>query len=129
MPGRGTRGTAGLHKGGADPGSPGCWSACTRAKANASSTPLKISISLTASNGGSGRERCRVVRRGCVRGAWCTCIWRSTRGSQVSWHELRIGIKRFRYTVENFLPRQHALWSGDLKELQDLLGEVHDLDV
>jgi CHAD domain-containing protein len=49
--------------------------------------------------------------------------------SQVSWHELRIGIKRFRYTVENFLPRQHALWGDDLKELQDLLGEVHDFDV
>jgi exopolyphosphatase/guanosine-5'-triphosphate,3'-diphosphate pyrophosphatase len=49
--------------------------------------------------------------------------------SQVGWHQLRIGIKRFRYTVENFLPRQHALWGSDLKELQDLLGEVHDLDV
>ena len=49
--------------------------------------------------------------------------------SQVGWHELRIGIKRFRYTVENFLPRQHASWGDDLKELQDLLGEVHDLDV
>lgn len=49
--------------------------------------------------------------------------------SQVAWHELRIGIKRFRYTVENFLPRQHELWGDDLKELQDLLGEVHDLDV
>ncbi len=49
--------------------------------------------------------------------------------SQISWHALRIGIKRFRYTVENFLPRQHALWGDDLKELQDLLGEVHDLDV
>jgi len=49
--------------------------------------------------------------------------------SQVALHQLRIGIKRFRYTVENFLPRQHALWGDDLKELQDLLGEVHDLDV
>lgn len=49
--------------------------------------------------------------------------------SQTSIHELRIGIKRFRYTVENFLPRQHAAWGSDLKELQDLLGEVHDLDV
>jgi CHAD domain-containing protein len=49
--------------------------------------------------------------------------------SQVGWHELRIGIKRFRYTVENFLPRQHELWGNDLKDLQDALGEVHDLDV
>ena len=49
--------------------------------------------------------------------------------SQAALHELRIGIKRFRYTVENFLPRQHAIWGNDLKELQDLLGEVHDLDV
>jgi CHAD domain-containing protein len=49
--------------------------------------------------------------------------------SQVALHQLRIGIKRFRYTVENFLPRQHAVWGDDLKELQDLLGEVHDLDV
>ena len=49
--------------------------------------------------------------------------------SQFALHELRIGIKRFRYTVENFLPQQHAQWSDGLKELQDLLGEVHDLDV
>jgi exopolyphosphatase/guanosine-5'-triphosphate,3'-diphosphate pyrophosphatase len=49
--------------------------------------------------------------------------------SQVALHELRIGIKRFRYTVENFLPREHAAWGTDLKELQDLLGEVHDLDI
>ncbi len=49
--------------------------------------------------------------------------------SQIALHELRIGIKRFRYTVENFLPQQQALWGKDLKELQDLLGEVHDLDV
>jgi len=49
--------------------------------------------------------------------------------SQVAFHRLRIGIKRFRYIVENFLPEQHAAWSNDLKHLQDLLGEVHDLDV
>jgi CHAD domain-containing protein len=49
--------------------------------------------------------------------------------SQVAWHSLRIGLKRFRYIVENFLPEQHETWINDLKELQDLLGEVHDLDV
>ena len=49
--------------------------------------------------------------------------------SQIAFHSLRIGIKRFRYIVENFLPEQHQAWSDDLKELQDLLGEVHDLDV
>jgi len=49
--------------------------------------------------------------------------------SQVAFHQLRIGLKRFRYIVENFLPEQHAAWSDDLKELQDVLGEVHDLDV
>jgi hypothetical protein len=49
--------------------------------------------------------------------------------SKVAFHNLRIGLKRFRYIVENFLPEQHATWKDDLKELQDLLGEVHDLDV
>jgi CHAD domain-containing protein/HD superfamily phosphodiesterase len=49
--------------------------------------------------------------------------------SQVAFHTLRIGIKRFRYIVENFLPEEHQLWSNDLKHMQDLLGEVHDLDV
>jgi CHAD domain-containing protein len=49
--------------------------------------------------------------------------------SQVAFHKLRIGIKRFRYIVENFLPQQHSASSRDLKQLQDLLGEVHDLDV
>jgi CHAD domain-containing protein len=45
------------------------------------------------------------------------------------WHALRIGLKRFRYTVENLLPEHHAAWSEKLKRVQDLLGEVHDLDV
>jgi CHAD domain-containing protein/HD superfamily phosphodiesterase len=49
--------------------------------------------------------------------------------SQVAFHTLRIGIKRFRYIVENFLPAEHKVWSNDLKQMQDLLGEVHDLDV
>jgi exopolyphosphatase/guanosine-5'-triphosphate,3'-diphosphate pyrophosphatase len=49
--------------------------------------------------------------------------------SQVAFHSLRIGIKRFRYIVENFLPAEHKRWSDDLKEMQDVLGEVHDLDV
>lgn len=51
------------------------------------------------------------------------------RRSIVAWHRLRIGLKRFRYVVENFLPRRHAAWAADLKRAQDLLGDVHDLDV
>jgi CHAD domain-containing protein/HD superfamily phosphodiesterase len=49
--------------------------------------------------------------------------------SQIALHTLRIGLKRFRYIVENFLPDEHKAWSNDLKHMQDLLGEVHDLDV
>src|SRR5579863_9062461 len=45
------------------------------------------------------------------------------------WHALRIGIKRFRYTLEGLLPEHSAAWSENLKRLQDLLGDVHDLDV
>jgi len=45
------------------------------------------------------------------------------------WHALRIGVKRFRYTVESLLPELHESWGEDLKRVQDLLGEVHDLDV
>ncbi len=49
--------------------------------------------------------------------------------TKTSFHELRIGVKRLRYTIENFLPSLHEAWGKDLKELQDILGEVHDLDV
>jgi CHAD domain-containing protein len=45
------------------------------------------------------------------------------------WHTLRIYMKRFRYTVENLLPEHHTQWQENLKRVQDLLGDVHDLDV
>jgi CHAD domain-containing protein len=51
------------------------------------------------------------------------------RRSSVAWHQLRIGLKLFRYVAENFLPQRYEVWSDDLKCMQDLLGEVHDLDV
>jgi CHAD domain-containing protein len=49
--------------------------------------------------------------------------------SRIAWHRLRIGLKRFRYIVENFLPQRYEAWGEDLRHFQDLLGEVHDLDV
>lgn len=49
--------------------------------------------------------------------------------TNVAFHQLRIGLKRFRYTLENFLPTFHQAFGGDLKHLQDALGEIHDLDV
>jgi len=49
--------------------------------------------------------------------------------TNIAFHELRIGLKRFRYIVENFLPALHDSWGKDLKRLQDVLGEIHDLDV
>src|SRR3989440_5060861 len=45
------------------------------------------------------------------------------------WHALRIGLKRFRYTVESLLPEHYVAWSDNLKRVQDMLGEIHDLDV
>jgi CHAD domain-containing protein len=55
---------------------------------------------------------------------------RARRGrSRIAWHRLRIGLKGFRYTLENFMPQRYEPWSEDLKRIQDLLGEVHDLDL
>ncbi|HTW24799.1 MAG TPA: CHAD domain-containing protein [Candidatus Baltobacteraceae bacterium] len=51
------------------------------------------------------------------------------RRSAVAWHRLRIGLKEFRYIVENFLPERYEVWAGNLKSMQDQLGDVHDLDV
>lgn len=45
------------------------------------------------------------------------------------WHELRIGIKRFRYTLELLAPAIHAKSIDSLKRVQDVLGDVHDLDM
>ncbi|HSC45274.1 MAG TPA: CHAD domain-containing protein [Candidatus Acidoferrum sp.] len=45
------------------------------------------------------------------------------------WHTLRIGVKRFRYTVESLAPALHARWADSLKDVQDVLGDIHDLDV
>lgn len=65
-------------------------------------------------------------------------IWESIRDlnrrarrsrSLLAYHRLRVGTKKFRYAVENFLPSIYPSWEADLKLLQDLLGEVHDLFV
>jgi CHAD domain-containing protein len=45
------------------------------------------------------------------------------------WHELRIALKKFRYTVENLLPAHYAACGENLKRIQDLLGDLHDLVV
>ena len=49
--------------------------------------------------------------------------------SRIAYHRLRVGLKKFRYAVENFLPSMYSEWAPDLKSLQDLLGEMHDLSV
>ncbi len=49
--------------------------------------------------------------------------------SLIAYHRLRVGLKKFRYAAENFLPSMYAGWAPDLKIVQDLLGEIHDLTV
>jgi CHAD domain-containing protein len=49
--------------------------------------------------------------------------------TNVCFHDLRIAVKRFRYILENFLPAMHVKWIAELKEIQDVLGDIHDLDV
>jgi CHAD domain-containing protein len=49
--------------------------------------------------------------------------------SGIAYHRFRVGLKKFRYGAENFLSERYSKWEPDLKFLQDLLGEVHDLDV
>jgi CHAD domain-containing protein len=49
--------------------------------------------------------------------------------SRIAFHRLRVGLKHFRYTIEDFLPERQKTWGKDLKLLQDVLGEFHDLFV
>jgi len=49
--------------------------------------------------------------------------------SSVAYHRTRVELKKFRYAIQNFLPSMYPVWAPDLKYLQDLLGEIHDLDV
>jgi CHAD domain-containing protein len=85
------------------------------------------------------RKRARLVPSGSLT-AQCLAVERLQEAKELhgktlrarrpeSWHALRIGLKKFRYTVESLLPQQYEQWSPQLKRLQDLLGEVHDLDV
>lgn len=63
------------------------------------------------------------------REAWTAHNYAFRTRSKVSLHGLRIALKHFRYSVENFLPERNAEWGGELKKFQDLLGDIHDLDV
>ncbi len=49
--------------------------------------------------------------------------------SSTALHALRIGTKKLRYSIENFLPDAHIAVGKVLKKLQDVLGDIHDLDV
>jgi CHAD domain-containing protein len=49
--------------------------------------------------------------------------------SEKKYHQLRIALKKFRYLMENFMPTPYAACGKELKQMQDLLGEHHDLAV
>lgn len=46
-----------------------------------------------------------------------------------SLHDIRIGVKRLRYTLESLLPPVHDVVAKPLKRMQEQLGDLHDLDV
>jgi CHAD domain-containing protein len=49
--------------------------------------------------------------------------------TQAAYHRLQIALKMFRYTIENLSPARHEQWGAELRKLQDLQGEIPDLDV
>ena len=120
-----------------------CCNSSLPASLNCNRKRCRRSQNSTASSGSAGAGRCPAGWQGSGRAAWSFAISRWSAGreahrlhrqalrsdSPAGFHRLRIGIKRFRYIVENFLPEQHAAWSDDLKHMQDVLGEIHDLDV
>ncbi len=50
-------------------------------------------------------------------------------GEPEALHAVRIGVKKLRYVVENFFPASSGELLCELKRVQDVLGEIHDLDV
>jgi CHAD domain-containing protein len=88
---------------------------------------------------GALRRRTRLVPVGGL-AAECLALERFTAAKELHaialrtdeagpWHALRKSMKEFRYTVENLLPEHHARWREDLKRVQDILGDIHDLEV
>lgn len=49
------------------------------------------------------------------------------KSSAKNFHKLRIAVKRFRYSAENFIPAAFEHTEGNLQHIQDLLGEAQDL--
>ena len=49
--------------------------------------------------------------------------------SKIGYHRARVALKKLRYTAEILLPALQEKWGKEPKELQKMLGEVHDLDV
>lgn len=49
--------------------------------------------------------------------------------SKIGYHRARVALKTLRYTAEIFLPAISEEWGKEPKQLQTLLGEIHDFDV
>jgi CHAD domain-containing protein len=46
-----------------------------------------------------------------------------------SLHRTRVGVKRLRYTLDSLLPDVHDRVGKPLRKMQEMLGDLHDLDV